>query len=107
MTIKRYIRHLHKWAVKMFGEGPRVEPVLKHIESELAEIRGNPTDIMEWVDVIMLAMDGACRAGHSPKEISDALQAKLVLNRIREWDAPREGEPCFHKCKTCRDDNNG
>ena len=40
---------------------------------ELKEIHDDPSDIKEWVDVMILAFDGALRQGHSPNDIINAL----------------------------------
>ncbi len=73
------------WSRKTFGPGARTEGVLDHISKELNEIRADPTDVGEWVDVIILAFDGAWRAGWEPQEIIDAIVAKQTKNEARTW----------------------
>jgi hypothetical protein len=68
-----------------FGPGPRTAGVLDHIRKELAEIAADPYDLGEWVDVIILALDGAWRAGHGPQQIIDAIIAKQTRNEARAW----------------------
>lgn len=68
-----------------FGPGPRTGGVLDHIRKELVEIEAAPTDLGEWVDVIILAFDGAWRAGHEPQAIIDAVLAKQARNEARRW----------------------
>lgn len=77
-----------KWSASVFGPGPRTEGNCRHIEKELAEVRANPTDLYEWIDIAMLAFDGAWRAGHSPAEIEAAYRAKLSKNIARIWPEP-------------------
>jgi hypothetical protein len=86
-----------EWSYKTFGTAERAEGVCKHIEAELVEIRANPTDVMEWVDVILLAFDGACRNGNTPQEVCEALIKKQQCNTQRHWQ-PISGndEPTFH-----------
>ncbi len=68
-----------------FGPGKRTLGVLDHIRKELAEIEANPDDLGEWVDVIILAFDGAWRAGWEPDEIINAVKAKQARNEQRTW----------------------
>lgn len=46
--------------------------------------RGKPS-LSEWIDVAILALDGAWRAGYSPSEIISALVAKQTKNESRQW----------------------
>ena len=80
--------HLEKqrdWSLRTFGPGSRLHGVLDHIRKELREIEDDPTDVGEWVDVIILAFDGAWRAGWEPQEIIDAIKAKQAKNEVRTW----------------------
>lgn len=82
------IAHLdraRRFSLETFGPGPRTEGVIDHIREELTEIEENPDDLLEWVDVMILAMDGALRAGHSPKDIAMALEVKQTINESRKW----------------------
>lgn len=76
-----------RWSRATFGPGPRPAGTIAHIRKELAEIEANPTDVVEWVDVAILALDGAWRAGHSPRAIARALLDKQQRNRDRKWPA--------------------
>lgn len=73
------------WSEATFGPGPRTFGVLDHIRKELAEIEADPTDVTEWVDVVILALDGAWRAGWEPQQIIDAIRAKQARNEARTW----------------------
>lgn len=73
-----------QWSTDTFGPGLRLG-VLDHIEKEMGEVREDPTDLGEWVDLIILAFDGAWRAGHEPQAILDAIAAKQARNEAREW----------------------
>jgi hypothetical protein len=68
-----------------FGPGRRTAGVIDHIRRELVEIEASPADLSEWVDVMILALDGAWRAGHEPQEIIDAIKAKQARNEARRW----------------------
>lgn len=63
----------------------RTEGVLKHIEQELQEIRESPKDTEEWIDVVILALDGAWRSGASPDDIANTLNKKFIKNKSRKW----------------------
>lgn len=73
------------WSAETFGPGRRTLGVVNHIRSELDEIEADPEDLSEWIDVIILAIDGAWRAGWSSQEIIDAYHTKMAKNRTRNW----------------------
>lgn len=86
MNLVEYITRHRTWSEATFGTGARVGGLLTHIQKECEEIRANPTDLEEWIDVIILAIDGAWRAGHSPVEIAAMLEFKLGKNQARIWN---------------------
>ena len=69
-----------------FGSGSRVEGILDHISEEISEVRQNPKDIFEWIDIAILAADGAMRQGYSPEEFVLAWEQKLSINENRKWE---------------------
>lgn len=73
------------WSEKTFGPGDRTLAVIKHIMKELEEIHKDPEDIIEWVDVLQLAFDGARRAGHEIDDILKAYIEKQQVNEKRNW----------------------
>lgn len=73
------------WSKETFGPGFRSKGVVDHIRKELLEIEAKPGDITEWIDVVILALDGAWRAGYSPDQIIEALIAKQTKNEGRQW----------------------
>lgn len=80
--------HLHRqraFSERTFGPGPRTAGILDHIRKELIEIEADPLDLDEWVDVIILALDGAWRSGHEPQQILDAIIGKQARNEARTW----------------------
>lgn len=90
------VAYLHRqitFSQKTFGPGARHQGVIDHIRKELLEIEANPTDLEEWIDVVMLAFDGAWRAGFTAYQISDQLMAKLEKNEKREWPDWRTSDP--------------
>lgn len=94
-----HIQRQKEWSSTTFGPGRRTAGVIAHIRKELDEIAADPTDIGEWVDVIVLALDGAWRAGGQPQEIIDAIVAKQARNEARTWPDWRtmtEDDPIEH-----------
>ena len=90
------VAHLHRqreFSERTFGPGTRTAGVLDHIRKELNEIEAKPDDVSEWVDVILLALDGAWRAGFSPEQIAQAVAAKQARNESRKWPDWRTAEP--------------
>lgn len=88
--------HLHRqieFSEKTFGPGECTARVLDHIRKELIEIEANPGSVMEWIDVVLLAFDGAWRAGFTPEQISLALAHKLRINEERDWPDWRTADP--------------
>lgn len=82
-----------EWSLETFGPGGRADGVIDHIRKELTEIEDDPTDLFEWVDVLILAFDGAMRVGWKPQEIIDAIKEKQTVNEQRAWPDWRTAEP--------------
>lgn len=90
------VAHLHRqraFSERAFGPGARTAGVLDHIRKELTEVEADPGDVYEWVDLVILALDGAWRAGHQPQAIVDALVAKQTKNEGRTWPDWRTADP--------------
>ncbi len=88
-----------RWSNNTFGIGPRFKGNMEHIRRELAEIESNPTDPVEYADVIILACDTAMRQGISPHELCKALQEKQLVNFKRQWfDITEDAPPKRNKC---------
>ena len=88
-----HLRRQAQWSEKTFGPGERTVGVIDHIRKELVEIEAKPTDLSEWIDVVILALDGAWRSGHSPENIVAGLIAKQAKNESRTWPDWRTAEP--------------
>lgn len=97
MTGKLDLSHLHdqyEWAMKTFGPGERLKPLLKHARKEIDEIEKAPKDLSEWVDALMILTDGAMRQGFTPEQIADGWVAKLWQNEhSRQWPDWRTANP--------------
>jgi hypothetical protein len=79
-----HIERQRAFSLRAFGPGERTEGVCDHIRKKLVEIETDPAT-EEWVDVMLLAIDGAWRAGASPEHITDMLANKLRRNESRTW----------------------
>ena len=80
-----YLMRQKNWSKKTFGEGKRTVGICAHISKELHEICGDPHDLTEWIEVIILALDGYWRHGGDPDLIYCHLEAKQNINFGREW----------------------
>lgn len=83
--ILAHLQRQREFSEHTFGPGARTAGICDHIRKELKEIEANPSDLTEWIDVVILALDGAWRAGGSPQQIIDALVAKQAKNESRIW----------------------
>lgn len=82
-----HIFRQREFSRKTFGPGDRCAGVRDHIRKELDEVAAEPVGkrLPEWVDVILLALDGAWRDGHEPEEIARAIRDKQTKNETRDW----------------------
>lgn len=84
------------WSARTFGPGLRRHALVDHIWRELQEVERAETpeaQLGEWVDVILLAIDGAWRSGASPGQIAEAVLRKQAINRARTWPDWRTADP--------------
>ena len=93
MNLIEYLNRQIPWSERTFGHSVRTVGITKHIEKEIAEIRAAPHDLTEWVDVVILALDGAWRAGYTAEEIADAMAMKQAENFCREWPHASSVDP--------------
>lgn len=96
MNLFSFLNRQKRWSSNTFGDSPRTEGVLKHIEKEIAEVRAAPFDLEEWCDIVILALDGAWRSGHSPHEICAMLERKQSINRNRVYARTPDDVPSEH-----------
>lgn len=88
-----YIEDQIRFSVVAFGPGTRLDGVLAHMRKELDEVREQPQDLIEWADLIILAIDGAWRQGITPDALVGALMVKQAINRRRAWPDWRTADP--------------
>ena len=82
---RAHLQRQREFSERTFGPGTRTQGIIDHITKELREIEADETDISEWIDVTILALDGAWRAGYAPEAIIAALVAKQAKNEARAW----------------------
>lgn len=90
------VAHLYRqraFSKATFGPGRRTKGVCNHISKELEEIKANPMDVEEWIDVVLLALDGAWRTGESLEYIVEVLKSKQNTNELRAWPDWRTSDP--------------
>ena len=104
--MREFLVQMMEWSAKTFGPGRRTQGLWAHVEKEKAEIRADPTDLEEWIDLIILACDGFWRNGGTPDDLLGRLFDKLEKNKAREWPAVNDGAtPMEHvrrPCPACR-----
>jgi hypothetical protein len=88
-----HLRRQAEFSFRAFGPGMRTAGVCDHIRKELIEIEAAPADVSEWMDVAILALDGAWRAGATPEQIVEALVGKQTKNEQRSWPDWRTADP--------------
>ena len=88
-----HLQRQREFSERTFGPGQRVQGVTDHIAKELIEVRESGGDLKEWVDVIILGLDGAWRSGATPEQIIEAIVAKQTKNEGRTWPDWRTAEP--------------
>lgn len=93
MNLVNHIKRQREFSLSTFGPFNGATGVLDHLKKELVEVEENPEDLFEWIDVIILAIDGALRSGFTAEEIAQALFRKQVINENREWPDWRTVEP--------------
>ena len=79
------LREQSDWFVTTFGPGMRTKGLVEHIKKELEEIEAEPTDLEEWIDVLILAFEGAWRTGASEQQVLQKYNEKLRKNFARQW----------------------
>jgi hypothetical protein len=82
-----HLEHQREWSAATFGPSDARGPAgpLAHLRKEIEEVAEDPFVLEEWVDCIILAFDGAWRAGHEPAQILAAIKAKQAKNEARVW----------------------
>lgn len=92
------------WSRATFGPGARTNGVLDHITKEIAEVRESGGSAAEWVDLVILSLDGLTRqlwSASDYKKCSDEIAMTAVnmiigkqsRNELRDWPDWRSADP--------------
>lgn len=81
------------WSDETFGPGPRAAGVIDHLTKELTEVAADPNDLSEWIDLLILTLDGASRQGFTGEQIIEAYHTKMKENHLRSWPDWRTCDP--------------
>lgn len=90
------VKHLERqnaFSEKTFGPAGKTAGVIDHIKKEIKEIEAEPTDLEEWIDLVLLSLDGAWRAGYTPEQTVGMLEYKQTKNENRKWPDWRTATP--------------
>lgn len=85
MDLIEHIVNQREFSFNTFGPGNKTAATIDHIRKELLKIEAEPLDLEEWIDVILSAIDGACRTGYSPIMIVQCLEDKFEKNKTRKY----------------------
>jgi len=91
-----YLRRHLEWGHAMFGtpaDGRGPLGPLDHLKKEIKEIEESPNDLEEWIDAIILSIDGFLRAGGKITMVLPLLFAKQAKNGLRDWPDWRKADP--------------
>jgi hypothetical protein len=88
MDIVHHLYRQRAFSRATFGPGKRKAGIIDHIRKELVEVEAEIDDtreLEEWIDVIILAFDGAWRTGAIPEQVAQAIRRKQDENELRDW----------------------
>ena len=107
MKLNDHIRRQMAFSKATFGPGDRQEGVVDHIRRELDEVIEGENDPKEWVDLVLLSLDGLWRSiqynkhfhdciakwEDMPEECTKMIQEKQSKNEQRDWPDWRNADP--------------
>jgi len=80
-----FIQRKKEHSLNAFGPNLTPTAIIKHIRKEIDEVEKDPNDLEEWMDVALLAIDGAWRVGYSPMLIATMLIYKFEKIKRRNY----------------------
>lgn len=96
MNLKQHLIRQMAFSHATFGPGPRTEGVVDHIKKELKEVLDAGGESSEWVDVVILGLDGLTRQlaycngdRADPERVAEMACSMIVgkqsRNEARNW----------------------
>ncbi|MDQ7734673.1 DUF550 domain-containing protein [Halomonas sp. SpR1] len=85
VNLANLVKRQMEFSSERFGPGARLKGIIDHIRKELIEVEQSGGELEEWVDVVLLALDGAWRAGNNPYQVAGAVHQKIEKNIKRSW----------------------
>ena len=96
MDLRQHLIRQMAFSHATFGHGVRTKGVIKHIKKELVEVEESNGSSQEWVDVVILALDGLSRQlmfcngkRADPQQVSkivcQMIEGKQSRNEARQW----------------------
>lgn len=98
MDLKQHLIRQMAFSHATYGPGERRKGVIDHIKKELVEVEESLGDSREWVDVVILALDGLTRRlayargeneRRDPKDVAETvcnmIEGKQTRNESRQW----------------------
>lgn len=96
MNLRHHLIRQMAFSHAAFGPGERMNGVVEHIRKELIEVLEGNGDASEWVDVVILALDGLTRRiaycngqRRDPGEVAQVacrmIEGKQSRNEARNW----------------------
>ncbi len=104
MDLEQHLLRQMAFSHATFGPGRRTLGVVDHIRKELLEVLEANGDSAEWVDVVILALDGLtrqlayCNGDRNPPENVAGIACQMIVgkqgrNEARDWPDWRTAEP--------------
>lgn len=87
-SFEDYLRRHLEWGHATFGtpaDGRGPKGPLDHLKKEVKEITDDPYDLEEWIDAVILSIDGFLRAGGKLTMVLPMLLKKQAKNAGRDW----------------------
>lgn len=93
VTLVGHLERQIAFSLKAFGPSKRTGGIIDHMKKELVEVAAAPDDLTEWIDLAMLALDGAWRhvdrthltLTQVAELVQKTLTEKLAKNEARSW----------------------
>ena len=93
LDLESHLKRQIAFSRATFGPGARTAGVVDHIRKELREVSDSNGSAAEWVDVVILGLDGLTRQlvsiGHTHDEAAE-IACKMIVgkqsrNELRTW----------------------